>query len=65
MADGRIPSLRTRYLSVVSALAAALRQIDLDAADYRLDGERHPHVHGLASSRGWTTMDTSGLGGAA
>jgi hypothetical protein len=59
VANGSIASVRTGYISVVSSLAAAVFEVGLDATDYRLDREHHPHLHGLALANTWRRVDGS------
>src|SRR6516165_11681595 len=56
MADGRVAPMRTGRVSVVFALAVAVRAIGLDTADHHLDGECYSHVYGLASAHTWTSV---------
>ena len=66
LADGSITLLCTRRISLVSALAAAVLAVGLDAADHHLDGEHHPHIRAMALARTWASVGiASGLGNAA
>jgi len=56
LADGSINSMCTRRVSVVPALAAALLEIDLGAANHHLDGEHYPYLLRVASAYNWTSM---------
>ena len=51
LAHGSIASLCTGRISVVPALAAAVRAVGLDGADHHLDSEHHPHLLRLAFAR--------------
>ena len=59
MADGRVAPMRTGRVSVVFALAVAVRAIGLDTPDHRLDGEHYPHVHRLALAHTWPSICAS------
>ena len=65
MADGRIAFMCSGGISLVFAVAAAVRAIGLDTPDPHLDGEHHPHVHRLASAHSGISVCASGLGDAA
>ena len=56
LADGSINSMCTSRVSVVPALAAALPEIDLGAANHHLDGEHYPYLLRVASAYDWTSM---------
>jgi hypothetical protein len=53
--------MRTGRLSVVLALAVAVRAVGLDAADHRLDSEHHPDLLRMASAYTWTSVVGSWL----
>ena len=61
MADGRVASMCAGRVSVVFALAAAVRAIGLDVADHHLDSKHYPHIHRLAPAGPWTSVGTSWL----
>jgi len=51
---------------MVSSLAAAISDVGLDAADYRLDCEHYPHLRHVALSHTWASVGAaSWLGNAA
>ena len=62
MADGRVAAVCAGRVSVVFALAAAVRAIGRDAAAHHLDDKHYPYVHRLASANAWTLVGTSCLG---
>jgi len=59
VANGRVASMCAGRVSMVLALAAAVRAIGLDSAAHHLDGEHYPHVYRLASTHPWTSVCTS------
>ena len=61
MADGGFASMRAGCLSVVPAVAAAVRAVGLDRADHPLDGEHHPDLLRLAFADAWPAVAGSGL----
>ena len=61
LADGSIAFMRTGRLSVVPALAAAVRAVGLDSADHHLDGEHHPNLLRLAFAHAWSAVVGSWL----
>src|SRR5262249_11092052 len=62
LAYGGMSVLRTGRISVVSSLAAAISDVELDAADHRLDREHHPYVPYVALARTWASVGcASGL----
>jgi hypothetical protein len=66
LANGSISFVLTRRLSLVPSLAPAICDIDLDAADHRLDGEHYPHLRHVAFAHTWTSVGAaSSLGNAA
>jgi hypothetical protein len=66
VANGSISFVRTRRIPMVSSLAAAISEIGLDAADYRLDCEHYPHLRHVALSHTWASVGAaSWLGNAA
>jgi hypothetical protein len=48
LANGSISFVRTRRISMVSSLAAAISEIALDAADHCLDCQHFPHLRHVA-----------------
>ena len=61
MANGSVAFLRTRRVSMVSGMVAAVRAVSLDAANHHLDGEYSAHILRLAFARAWTPVDSSWL----
>src|SRR5438309_10956026 len=61
LADGSIAFMRTGRLSVVPALAPAVRAVGLDGADHHLDSEHHPNLLRLAFAHAWSSMAGSWL----
>src|SRR5258708_39704320 len=61
MADGSIACMRTGGLSVVPALAPAVRAVGLDGADHYLDSEHHPNLLRLAFAHAWSSVAGSWL----
>ena len=56
MANGSISFVLARRLPMVSSLAPAICDIDLDAADHRLDCEHYPHLRYVALAHTWTSV---------
>jgi hypothetical protein len=50
--------VRTRRISMVLALAAAVHAVDLDAANHPLDGKHYPDLLRLASAHTCTSVDS-------
>src|SRR5260370_17972025 len=61
LADGSIAFMRTGRLSVVPALAPAVRAVGLDGADHHLDREHHPNLLRLGFGDGWLSVVGSWL----
>jgi hypothetical protein len=66
VANGSISFVLTRRLPLVSSLARAICDIDLDATDRRLDCEHYSHLRHVALAHTWTSVGAaSSLGNAA
>ena len=61
MANGGIARLCAGRVSVVPALAAAVRAVGLDGADHHLDSQHHPDLLCLAFAHAWSSVVGSGL----
>ena len=56
MAHGSIASVCAGHISMVPALAAAVRAVGLDGADHPLDSEHHSNFLRLAFAHAWSSM---------
>src|SRR5258708_19176374 len=65
LAHGSITFVCTGRLSLVPALAAAVRAVGFGAAHHHLDSKHHPHLLRLAFAHAWSSVDSSRLGYAA
>jgi hypothetical protein len=66
LANGSISFVRTRHIPVVSCVAAAISDVGLDAPDYHLEREHHPHIRPVAPASTWASVGgASWLGNAA
>src|ERR1700686_1014775 len=61
VAHGSIASMRTGRLSVVPALAPAVRAVGIDGADHHLVSEHHPNLLRLAFAHAWSSVVGSWL----
>src|SRR5215469_10455263 len=57
MADGSIAFVCTGFVSMVSAVAAAVHTVDINAAYRCLDIEHYVYLLCLASADSWTAVD--------
>ena len=65
LADGSIASMCAGRISLVPALAAAVRAVGLDGADHHLDSQHHPNLLRLAFAHAWSSVAGSWLDHAA
>jgi hypothetical protein len=56
LANGGNSFVRTRGISMVSSVAAAISEIALDAADHGLDCEHYSHLRHVALAPTWATV---------
>src|SRR6266849_6517671 len=61
MAHGCIASVCASRISMVPALAAAVRAVGLDGADHHLDSEHHSNFLRLAFAHAWSSVVGSWL----
>jgi hypothetical protein len=61
MAHGSVTSMRTGRISVVPSLAAAVRAVSLDGADYHMDSKHHSDLLRVAFAHAWPSVVGSWL----